>query len=356
MRVTIKSIIKWGLLAEVLTAIVGQVGEFTLRYRAYSAAFDELFGHYRLPGHEVNRSLPLTSSSSLSKFDSMTKNISSAPPFEEFALDAGATTTIKRKGSSKSGQPRSSNDLDRRELRKKESQKLTATTEFPSFTRNSSSSSSSIMSTIFHSASFRSEVPQQNENSSVVVLYPESKTTNSPLFSFDSYAKSLQEILAVPSHSVPTDPRPFLVCLGLVFAHLLFTIGIAYEYLPLITPLTFFWMLYLILVLLILHAGSSGKRGGGGAFSLTTSASVPTASSTLPTGSGSGAPYYVSPWSTLTPSPFTVLVLAIILIFALVLIAIIVEERRQLAVRIRAKSAAIPLVKSRDMDLEDDDI
>jgi hypothetical protein len=144
MRVTIKSIIKWGLLAEVLTAIVGQVGEFTLRYRAYSAAFDELFGHYRLPGHEVNRSLPLTSSSSLSKFDSMTKNISSAPPFEEFALDAGATTTIKRKGSSKSGQPRSSNDLDRRELQKKESQKLTATTEFPSFTRNSSSSSFSV--------------------------------------------------------------------------------------------------------------------------------------------------------------------------------------------------------------------
>ena len=53
------------------------------------------------------------------------------------------------------------------------------------------------------------------------------------------------------------------------------------------------------------------------------------------------------------PSPFIILVVVIILLFTFILIALITEERRQFAQRIRARSACIPLVKSRDMDLDD---
>ncbi|KAH9414527.1 hypothetical protein DERP_008722 [Dermatophagoides pteronyssinus] len=49
MRLTIKLIVKFGLIAEIITAIIGLIGEYSLRYPAYQMAMDELFGVWSNP-------------------------------------------------------------------------------------------------------------------------------------------------------------------------------------------------------------------------------------------------------------------------------------------------------------------
>lgn len=297
MRITVKSIIKWGLIAEIITAIVGQAGEFALRYRSYSSAFDELFGRYRLQ-----------------------------TPNEEFELDPRAVTrpTAALKQAPLQVDPNHQR-YDHRSGR-----------NLP-FANGSLVSDLMISST---ETSMTEPVALQSVGNStdkshlftiVESIFGPSITvkskSDSSLFNFDSYSSSVSDMLSMPRS---VDPRPMLVCAILVCLNILFIIGIVYEYLPLICPLTIVWLLYLILVLLILHAGAT-DTGGSSSVNLVAQ----------------------SPWTTLTPSPFTILVVSIILVFSLILTAMIVEERRQVAIRIRAKSAAIPLVKSRDMDLDE---
>lgn len=259
MRCTVKCIVKFGLIAEVLTAIIGHIGEFALRYHAYSMAFDDLFGN-DTPGLE----------------------------------STGNKVIIHHH----------QNYLNQKNSKWTRMISTTSTTTSSPFVDTAEPKSSSIFSTI------------------VGHLFDPINSSINNLFG-NAEPKTF-------SHS-RMDWRPMIVCSIIVCLHLIFVVGIVFEWLPVICALTITWLLYLILILLILYAGT-----GSGVHTLTY---APTSTT--------------SAWSTLTPSPFTILVMSIILVFSLILIAMIVEERRQVAIRIRAKSAAIPLVRSRDMDLDD---
>lgn len=257
MRCSVKAIVKCGLIAEVITAIIGHVGEVALRYRAYSIAFDDLFG-----GSGDGVGLEIIDPSKVTVF-----HHHEYPP-------AGKNSKWTR---------------------------MISTTTTPTPITIGASTTS---------------VPQQNASGFSHFVDRLLGQSSNSLY---------ESIFERHHHTKKLDYRPFAFCLVLVCLNILFIGGIIFDYLPIICPMTVVWLLYLILVLLVMYTGTNSPND-----------------STLNT-----------MWSTLSPSPFTILVVAIILIFAIILIAMIVEERRQIAMRIRAKSAAIPLVKSRDMDLDE---
>ncbi|KAI2806129.1 hypothetical protein BLOT_005140 [Blomia tropicalis] len=296
MRITVKCIIKWGLIAEILAAIIGQVGEITLRYRSYSSAFDQLFGRYRI-NDQISRQ----------EFVLDTKTISVDVVHTPIKIDPNSMHYDHRMVAS-SEKVTNVPKLDQPvALQSKYNNRTEMTTTNDTDTVPTKSTLLNIISSVLQTS----------------ISVPKNKSHPSTLFNFDTYSSPASEIVDV---SKPLDPRPLLICAILTCLNLLFIIGILIENLKLICPLTIVWLLYLILVLLVLHAGNTDI--GPNMFGR-------------------------SPWSTLAPSPFTILVESIILVFSLVLIAMIVEEKRQFAIRIRAKSAAIPLVKSRDMDLDE---
>ena len=119
------------------------------------------------------------------------------------------------------------------------------------------------------------------------------------------------------------------------------------------------WIMYLILLFVVVRVMNDSVTKSMfndvdhySSMTTTTTATTTTIAS-LPTTTTTTTSTSQLLWTSLLPSPFIILVVIIILLFTFILIALITEERRQIASRIRARSACIPLVKSRDMDLDD---
>lgn len=291
-----------GLIAEILTAIVGTIGEFTFRYHNYSLAMDELFGPYFEPLTVVNDDGTIMANmkiyaknhhhlewpSNHQHYDHHTGEIFSLSELNAIANDStDAESNITDNNYSPNYSNRHHNHLHPNYLTK--------------FFTNLSSwlfshhSSSSLMF--------------DNEDDSPVQRY--------------------------------IDPRPLLMLSILVILNFLFILVVALEYLSLIAIIGLTWVLYLIMLFVIVRVMNDG--------------SIKNQSLTLISPQDRPLPLTVTTvqWSELLPSPFLILVVTIIILFALILIALITEERRQFAARIRNRTACIPLVKARDMDLDD---
>lgn len=293
MRLTIKLIVKFGLIAEIITAIIGLIGEYSLRYPAYQMAMDELFGVWSNS----------ESSESMKKFH---QHLDWPSNHQHYDHQTGESYKLSQLNELARVNHYHDDD-DNFNDNPQQQQNRTFLSKFFSristwlFPHQSSSSSSNSNSIFTHSAK-------------------DSK--------LDRNFQNLQQ------QDYSFDPRPLFILSILIILNFIFIFSIIFELLTLIGLMSMSWILYLILLFVVVHVMNDNDNN-----------------SIIDQSSSSSMTKLL--WTSILPSPFIILVVVIILLFTFILIALITEERRQFAQRIRARSACIPLVKSRDMDLDD---
>lgn len=302
MACTIKLIVKIGLIAEILTAIIGTIGEFTFRYQTYSLAMDELFGPYFEPLTIVNDDGTIIANMKI--YAKHHHHLEWPSNHQHYDHHTGEIFSLSELNAI------ANNNTDA------ESNITVNNYQQNYYTRHHNHFHPSYLTKFFTNLS--------------TWLFSH-HSSSSLMFDNGDNSRIQRNI----------DPRPLLMLSILVILNFLFILVVAFEYLSLIAIMGLIWVFYLIMLFVIVRVMNDG--------------SVKNQSLTLISPQDRPLPLTITTvqWSELLPSPFLILVVTIIILFALILIALITEERRQYAARIKNRTACIPLVKARDMDLDD---
>ena len=292
MRLTIKLIVKFGLIAEIITAIIGLIGEYSLRYPAYQMAMDELFGVWSNS----------ESSESMKKFH---QHLDWPSNHQHYDHQTGESYKLSQLNELARVNHYHADD-NFNDNQQQQQQNRTFLSKF--FSR--------ISTWLF---------PHQSSSSS---------SSSNSIFTQNTKDSKFVDHQNLQQQDYSFDPRPLFILSILIILNFVFIFAIIFELLTLIGLMSMSWILYLILLFVVVHVMNDNDNN-----------------SIIDQSSSSSMTKLL--WTSILPSPFIILVVVIILLFTFILIALITEERRQFAQRIRARSACIPLVKSRDMDLDD---
>lgn len=299
-----KKIIKFGLIAEIITAIIGLIGEFTFRYHIYSQAMNDLFGPYYYQP-EINQSQ--TDKFFLAKIYAQKHHHIEWPSnHQHYDHQTGESFQLSQLNAIADFYKQNPINSTTNQIGKisNNSREKNFFTKF--LTKLSSWIFPHETSSLFYGNKInpKDDGSDTNDDNDDTILY---------------------------------DFRPLYLLNVLILINLIFIAVVVLEYLPFIGFIAILWIFYLIMLFVIARVMKDSIR-------MIENSTDEILSSTS----------RIHSWTSMLPSRFIILIAIIIILLTFALIALITEERRQLADRMRStRSACIPLVKSRDMDLDD---